>query len=723
MSSGEVADDGSQPSRRSTVGADRPLTQLEEDALGYRTFAESVAAGLDEGLGPDGLVIALHGKWGSGKTSAVNMAIDALSRLQADRDEAEKAIVVRFNPWWFSEQKDLVRAFFTEVSAAIGKKLSSDIRDGFRKIAKRVSGASDLVAGILSFTPAAFAAKPIADGIKAAGDSVSEEESLDTVRTQLAEALEREGRTIIVIIDDVDRLPADEARQIFRLVKSVADLPYVTYLLVFDREIATRGLESSADPEGPDWLEKIIQASFDLPPVASVDLRQLLFARLNHIVGDYTVDDHIRWGNILYGAVMPWVRSPRDVGRLANAIAMTWPTLKHEVDFPDLMAIETLRLFEPELYEFLRTQADQITGYEHERSDRARLEAYGEEILSHVTPEKRERVKKALCYLFPRLDAVFNNTWHGRDWREAEQKKRVQSKRRFPIYFNLGVDDGNLPQAEMERVIATLKDPQAFRESVQSYVAEPRRSGGTRASVLLDVLSLQAHSGFGLPDSDAATALLGAADLFLNPADGYRTPEGLPRSWAVAWLINPVLERLEAKTLEAAIADALEGPSLYTAAFHLKALRKEHGLGTDDEAKPKEERQLSRAAVKRLEKLYCQRIEKDAKSRALLDAYEPAAHLYSWSDYAGSEPVRSWIADNLEEDSFALWLMDSVTAQGVAHAFGDMVGMVTHNVHRPSVETLVDVARLEAIAETLVRDEKDPKGIADRFLKGLKATF
>jgi len=46
-------------------------------------------------------VIALHGKGGSDKTTAVN-------------------IVAGFNPWWFSKQKDLTRSFFSELIAPIG---------------------------------------------------------------------------------------------------------------------------------------------------------------------------------------------------------------------------------------------------------------------------------------------------------------------------------------------------------------------------------------------------------------------------------------------------------------------------------------------------------------------------------------------------------------------------------------------------------------------------
>ncbi len=707
----------------SPISADRPLEKLEDDELGYRPFAEAVAQGLDQGVGPEGLVVALHGSWGAGKTSAVNMAIDALGRLQAGRASADQTIIVRFNPWWFSEQKDLVRTFFNEVSAAIGEKLPSDIRDGFRKMAKRVSGATDLVAGVLSLTPVGIFAKPIADAIKATGEGIDEERSLDEIREELASALKREKHSLIVIIDDVDRLPSDEARQIFRLVKSVADLPYISYLLVFDKHIAARSLERPSDPQGPEWLEKIIQVSFDLPPVGQSDLVRLLFKRLNLIVGDYSISDHTRWGNILYGVVMPWVRSPRDVGRLANAIAMAWPALKDESDFSDLIAIEALRLFEPKLYEFIRTQRDSVTGYESERGDRRSLEAYGERILSFVESEKHERVKRALCYIFPRLDAVFNNTWHSSDWRDAEQNKRIQSKKRFSIYFNLGVDDENVSKSELREVISSLGNPSDFRTLVASYLSQPRRAGGSRASVLLDALSSNAHTGFGISDEDVARAMFSAADLFLNPTEGHRTDGGLPRSWAVSWMIDPVLNRLEPKQIENLLKEALEGPSLYMGAFFLHTLSKEHGRGTEKAPKPEDERRISLAAVKRLEKRYVERIERDAKSGALLSIHEPAAHLFAWSHEKGKEIVQDWISNQLSDDAFAVWLMAALTSEGTSHSWGDMVGRVTYNVDGASVETFVAVSRLVEIAERIVRDGSEGRIVAEHFLEGLKSRF
>lgn len=705
------------------LSADRPLLKLEEDELGYRAFAEVIAAGILNGVGPDGLVIALHGKWGAGKTSAVNMAIDALERSQNDRPPDDRAIIIRFNPWWFSEQQDLVRAFFREVSAAIGAQVSSDVRDGFRKLAKRTSGATELVAGLATLAGAGVAAKPIADAIRAFGDGVDDDRSLEEVRKELSEALSKEQRQLVVVIDDVDRLPGDEARQIFRLVKSVADLPYVTYLLVFDRDIAAQGLERTTDPEGPEWLEKIVQASFDLPPVGQADLNHLLMMRLNAIVGSYEVADMTRWGNILYGAVMPWIRSPRDVGRLSNAIAMLWPSLNEEVDFADLLAVETLRLFEPRLYEFLRTQNDKLTGAEPDRSDRRHLETYGQKILSFVDEGKHERTKRALCYLFPRLDAVFNNTWHGGDWRRAEKEKRIESNKRFPVYFHLGLKDGAIPATELPRILSVLENPTKFRELVEEFASQSRRSGGTRAPVLLDALATEVQSELIVHEKLAARSLVEAGDFFLTDADGHRSPDGFPRLWSVYWVINPVLSRLDPQDIEDVMHSAISGPSLLTAAFLLHGFEKEHGIGSEKDPAPEEKRRLPLAAVERLQAAYIERIERDAISGELLNTRDPATHIYAWRDAAGSEVVRSWTDKLLEQDASDLWLMRTLTSRGVGHAYGDMVGRVTHHVHRKSAGEIVDIDRLTELAQQRVRDENDSDDIAANFLKGLQSTF
>lgn len=703
----------------SSITADRPRTKLEEDELGHRDFADAIAKALSSRAADDGFVIAVHGKWGSGKTTAVNMVVDSLERIETGLDEDKRTIVVRFNPWWFSEQNDLTRAFFTELNASIGRRLSSGVRDGLRTIAKRISGATDLVASVLAFTPAAPIAKPLADGIKAGGEGVEEERGLEEVRDDLATALTAEGRNIVIIIDDVDRLLAEEARQIFRLVKSVADLPRVTYLLVFDRDITARALERPADPDGPEWLEKIVQASFDLPPVAQIDLNRMFVHRLGAIVGNEPIKDQMRWGNIFHGAIAPWLRTPRDVGRLANAVAMAWPTVQGEVDLADFVAIETMRLFEPALYDFVRTQADKLTGAETERGERAEREAFGAKLLSYVDETKHSRVKRGLTFVFPRLDAIFANTWRGGSWQRDESEHRVSSKRRFPVYFNLGLGDGLISSAEMDEVRASYADPVATRALVQTYVDTLRRSSGTRASALLNALMLDAYD---TPVPEAETrlrAILAAADLFLNAVDNQHSPQELPSIWAVSFVIDPIFNLLEPERRAAVLAEAIDGPSPKTATFMVNVMSAEHGRIEKEEAKPEEERRLSIAQIQHLEARLAARIARDATAGLLTKNEDAATLIWTWVSFDKIEPVRKWIKQNLGEAGFEVWLMRTFTSQGSSWGDGDMVSRRMYTVNREQLSTLLDVDSLETAARERIANSQDVDGAAANFIAGL----
>ncbi|MBF1104872.1 MAG: NTPase, partial [Solobacterium sp.] len=53
---------------------DRPIEKEEQDLLGRATFSKQLGKTIYEYDFQSGLVIGVFGKWGSGKTSVINMA-------------------------------------------------------------------------------------------------------------------------------------------------------------------------------------------------------------------------------------------------------------------------------------------------------------------------------------------------------------------------------------------------------------------------------------------------------------------------------------------------------------------------------------------------------------------------------------------------------------------------------------------------------------------------
>ena len=91
---------------------DQPISSHEEDILGRAPFAQSLADAILRYKEKDSIVIGLFGAWGSGKTSISNMALERIDSVSENKTDDEKPIVIRFNPWNFSDQNQLITQFF-----------------------------------------------------------------------------------------------------------------------------------------------------------------------------------------------------------------------------------------------------------------------------------------------------------------------------------------------------------------------------------------------------------------------------------------------------------------------------------------------------------------------------------------------------------------------------------------------------------------------------------
>ena len=86
------------------------------------------------------------------------------------------------------------------------------------------------------------------------------------------------------MVDDIDRLEAEEMRQLFTVIKALADFPNVIYLLAFDQAVVVQAIEKYSGMPGQAYLEKIIQVPFVVPHVDRTVLLNGLANRLEEIL-------------------------------------------------------------------------------------------------------------------------------------------------------------------------------------------------------------------------------------------------------------------------------------------------------------------------------------------------------------------------------------------------------------------------------------------------------
>jgi len=166
--------------------ADHPISHPKDDAFGLSSFADALATSLLKMSPADGLVISVEGPWGSGKSSAIALTtrtikLRVLIGLGEGQDELEKLTndeldekweekakarnthIVRFNPWNFSGQENLVRAFFGELAAQIDSEPEGKLKKAMNRFAGYLPSTLGAVAAGAAL---ATGNVPVASGVK-----------------------------------------------------------------------------------------------------------------------------------------------------------------------------------------------------------------------------------------------------------------------------------------------------------------------------------------------------------------------------------------------------------------------------------------------------------------------------------------------------------------------------------------------------------------------------
>ncbi|WP_421776538.1 KAP family P-loop NTPase fold protein [Gardnerella sp. KA00255] len=468
--------------------ADKPIERADEDLLGRSDFAKQFGKSICEYDSKDGLVIGLYGKWGSGKTSIINMAI---SEIPVDENEAQKAekekwysrvnkrikkiftsqkteedqnhnpIIIRFSPWNYSDKNNLISLFFYELKNKLGVAKDEENKE---KIGKAISQYSDII-DVLSFVPVAGPAiAPILKTIsKSKGAKLMQAPSLNDAKEKLCEALEDFNHKIIVFIDDIDRLTTPQIKDIFQLVKQVGDFPNIIYVLTMDREIVCDALSECNDIYGYEYLKKIVQVSFEVPEIDKSLLPEILKDRLSRIIHKNDCEEKFENNNyfetVLENCVNPYIKNIRDINRLLNSFQFKYGALCEETSFVDLLAITAIEIFEPKLYEWIFNNKDLICRGDINSS---LLKQFG---LSEYIEKCNQEFESLGLYnkmafdivsiLFPTFAYDTNHKLINEDISESEliSRKRIGSTKTIGLYFSFNLSDIKIPREEIIKCV------------------------------------------------------------------------------------------------------------------------------------------------------------------------------------------------------------------------------------------------------------------------------
>lgn len=713
------------------LSADNPLIDPKDDRLGYASFAKNLAESLCLMTSSEGLVLAVYGSWGSGKSTLLNFIIHNLEQ----KPNNEQPIIVRFNPWWFSGEEALTKQFFNQLQAVLSNKLNS----GAKKLSQNIANFADTISE---------APLPYAKSGKVVSKLLGQRKDVYQLKQEIEKVLLKQQKRILIVVDDIDRLTAEEIRQLFRVIKAVANFPNVIYLLLFDKEVVIEALEEAQGIPGEDYLEKIVQVPFELPTLDKSSLQRLLFERLDAIITETSEElfDQTYWGNVFFKGIESFITKPRDIVRLANTLSVTYPAVQGEVNPVDFIAIESLRVFCPKLYDIIRNNPRVFAGNTDDNginSDSVdEIKPFLEEWILQLKEGKKEPVKNLLKRIFPKLQAIWGDGYHqsilhGANWESSWRKQlRVCSLERFPIYFRLALPEGDFSNIEMQSILTLVSNVNIFEQKLLELAKEKRPDGTTRISIFLEKLRDYTEEKISLDKIPLILrAFYNVGDRLLCPEDKNSGIFSLDNYIKIRVIASSLLHRIESKQQRfELLKEAIEnGKAISIIVKEVAALGQQQGKYGSSKIEAEADWLVEANDLKKLEEIALEKVQEAAQQNTLMSAPNLLSILYFWDKriielcqplqilIARSDlqlvffelwffvilyrtQVKQWVKEVIETDEGLINFLEKFLQQTFHHSASNLVSTKSYRIDLEQLEPFLDsssiIGRVKNLATT-----------------------
>lgn len=260
-----------------------PEKPFSNDKLGYSQYASTLTGMVDMYAGT-GCVIAVNGKWGSGKTTFLKMWSTSLP--------ADKYKTIYFNAWETDYFTDPLIAILGELSEiAEDNEQKKTFINSAGKIASAVGGA--LLKGLArKFTGIDDEViDDTVDELKASlGNSLDiykgQKQSLTEFRKKLSEFVaSQDHKSVVFMIDELDRCNPDYAVRLLETVKHLFEVPNICFILAVDKqqlECSIKGFYGSNEIDAGNYLRRFIDIEFRMPDPNLEKFASVLFDHYNY---------------------------------------------------------------------------------------------------------------------------------------------------------------------------------------------------------------------------------------------------------------------------------------------------------------------------------------------------------------------------------------------------------------------------------------------------------
>lgn len=620
---------------------DSPIKVAKEDQLGMDYPSNELAEILLNYKSTNSLVVGVYGEWGSGKSSFIN-----LLRSKIEHNLSNDPIMINFDPWFCNSEDELLSYFYDILSTNIKKAPSID-----KKILRNLFKYFNKISPIITN-------KKLVGCLLVLGNFFLREKSSEELKNEINKILENTKDKIYIFIDDLDRLPDNQIRLIFKLVNHIANFQNIIYIIPFDYDVVTKALDKIQIDKGANYLQKIIQLPYNVPKPGQEIVIKIFFEKFAPYMDNVPEKniDKRRVFRLQSTFVQTYIHTIRDVKLLLNTFSINKLTLSNELDVLDLLALSFLKVFNQPLYEWIynnkKTLFDTILGY---NAKECRNTLSNLLITEEVCSEKNvEKTIDLLSELFPK----FNVDTSLSDDKENRRLHRIACKDYFYQYFS-----GNYPLTYINR-----KKINDISNTDNCYIVKQIIEDSIDKEALSILLS-EIESNINYIQLDSLKIL--AEQLIFTFGKSKENDNNLynqlPVDESMSYVLADILKKIGAdesintssnlviNSLKIADFDNILGIS-----FWLDHEEQIHTRSVSDSIDRKSQ-SVDSQALKKIESIYCDRLKMFLEKINLLhkdiDLYLP---MYLWSQFDLMNYKNFWLKKFSEDSLYYIIFLNTV---------------------------------------------------------------
>lgn len=241
---------------KSTFIEDNPVSakELKEDNT-YNHLISKIAPALFKDIYKSSFSIGVIGPWGTGKSSflkAVEYTVCKASEKELkenyDVDHKPDTIFIEFSPFLNHNEKQVIHEFFTQ--------LSNELSERSGRLSNLITVYSEKLANLKGKNPW-FSLFKLARNSR-------EIRSAQELYDQIEACIRELDIKIIVAVDDLDRLNAQEILQVLKLIRNTSNFPNMVFLVAMDKEYVMKTLGKQNNYSYREYIDKFFQIELNL---------------------------------------------------------------------------------------------------------------------------------------------------------------------------------------------------------------------------------------------------------------------------------------------------------------------------------------------------------------------------------------------------------------------------------------------------------------------------